>query len=73
MEVPKVVESFVTSRGNSYTVLSPSKKQKGTSTVIDQPVIENVFFTEAVIEEESPININLMLVPEKLITELKNK
>lgn len=72
MEVPKVVESFVTSRGDSYTVLSPSKKQKSTSTVIDQPVTENVFFTEAVIEE-SPININLMLVPEKLITKLKNK
>lgn len=71
MEVPKVVESFVTSRGDSYTVLSPSKKQKSTSTVIDQPVTENVFFTEAVIEE-SPININLMLVPEKLITKLKN-
>ncbi|KAM5145503.1 coiled-coil domain-containing protein 180 [Mantella aurantiaca] len=71
-EAPQIAESFVTSKGNTYTVLSPSKKQKNKSAVIDQPVIDNVFFTEPVIEEESPINMDLMLVPEELITELKN-
>ncbi|XP_018419728.1 PREDICTED: coiled-coil domain-containing protein 180 [Nanorana parkeri] len=71
-EAPEIVGSFVTFRGNTYTVLSSSKKQKNTSVVIDQPVTDNVFFTEAVIEEESPANIKQMLVPEELITELKN-
>ncbi|XP_072287644.1 coiled-coil domain-containing protein 180-like [Pyxicephalus adspersus] len=69
-ETPRVDQSFVTSGGNTYTVLLSNKEQKNKSTVIDQP--DNVFFTEPLIEEASLLDINLLLVPEHLITELKS-
>ncbi|XP_068105081.1 coiled-coil domain-containing protein 180 isoform X2 [Hyperolius riggenbachi] len=70
-EAPAILESFVTSRGNTYTVLTRDNKRNSKSPIADQPVTDNVFFTEAAIEEESPINMNVMLVPEHLIAELK--
>ncbi|KAM9326696.1 coiled-coil domain-containing protein 180 [Gastrophryne carolinensis] len=69
MKEDRIVEHFVTSRGNTYTVLSHKQKSQP---VVDDTVTDHVFFTETVTEEECPIDVTLMMAPEQMIKELKN-
>ncbi|XP_063792351.1 coiled-coil domain-containing protein 180 isoform X2 [Pseudophryne corroboree] len=70
---PFILESFTTSKGNTYTVLLDSKTLSSKSSLEDESTADNVFFTETVVEDESPWNLNVMVVSEELIAELKKR
>ncbi|XP_075690882.1 coiled-coil domain-containing protein 180 isoform X2 [Rhinoderma darwinii] len=57
-----ISETFTTSKQNTYTVLKPSTE--------DQP--DRVFFTEAVIEDEGPLTLDHIVLPDEMIAGLKS-
>ncbi|XP_056394837.1 coiled-coil domain-containing protein 180 [Hyla sarda] len=67
-ETPVISETFTTSEHNTYTVLK-KKNLKPESSTEDQP--NSVFFTEAAIEDESPLNLDHMVLPDETIADLR--
>ncbi|XP_069842732.1 coiled-coil domain-containing protein 180 [Dendropsophus ebraccatus] len=67
-ETPVISETFTTSKENTYMVLKKKDTKPMTSTE-HQP--DSVFFTEAAIEEESPLNLEHIVLSEETIAELR--
>lgn len=65
-----ISETFTTSKLNTYTVMK-KKDPKPRSSVEDHP--DSVFFTETFIEDESPLNLERIVLPDEMIAELKRR
>ncbi|XP_075041448.1 coiled-coil domain-containing protein 180 isoform X2 [Mixophyes fleayi] len=70
---PVLLERFTTSKGNTYTVLLDSKQLKSKPSMESQSATDTVFITEAVVDDESPLNLDVMVLPEELTADLKKK
>ncbi|XP_073412151.1 coiled-coil domain-containing protein 180 [Dendrobates tinctorius] len=69
-ETPAVSETFTTSRLNTYTVLT-KKDMKPVSSM--EYLRDNVFFTEAVTEAESPLALDYVVLPDQTIADLRRR
>ncbi|XP_069603752.1 coiled-coil domain-containing protein 180 [Ranitomeya imitator] len=69
-ETPTISETFTTSRLNTYTVLRKKAVKPGSSMGHLQ---DNVFFTEAVTEDESPLNLDYVVLPDETIADLRRR
>ncbi|XP_073496702.1 coiled-coil domain-containing protein 180 [Phyllobates terribilis] len=69
-QTPAISETFTTSRQNTYTVLRKKDMKPGSSMGYLQG---NVFFTEAVTEDESPLNLDYVVLPDETIADLRRR
>ncbi|XP_075115168.1 coiled-coil domain-containing protein 180 isoform X2 [Leptodactylus fuscus] len=66
-DTPVISETFTTTRQNTYTVL---KKKDVKPTFSMEGQLDGVFFTEAILQDESPLNLEQVVPSDEMITEL---
>ncbi|KAM4020362.1 coiled-coil domain-containing protein 180 [Anomaloglossus baeobatrachus] len=69
-KAPAISETFTTSKLNTYTVLRKKAGKPGSSM---GDLTGNVFFTEASIEDESPLNLDHVVLPDEMMADLRRR